>query len=57
MFVIFFTKLANDTEVIAINYLASPSDTLPDAEVAENPHKQQCSGEFPTNAADFIDST
>lgn len=37
-------------------HLSSPSDALPDAEVAQNPHQQKGSGELPANVSDLLDA-
>jgi hypothetical protein len=39
-----------------VHNLASPFDTLPDAEVAQNPHQQQGAGQLPTDAAHLVDT-
>lgn len=39
-----------------VDHLASPPDSLPDAEVAQHPHQQQRAGQLPADVADVLDA-
>lgn len=40
-----------------VHDLTGPFDSLPDAEVAQNPHQQKSSGQLPTDRSNLIDTT